>query len=245
MKKYVLLSSLFLLQCSKMGLECAGTLEEEQKTAYCTEKSPDERSMLAMKQGNFSLAQTLLENLIHSEPTSYFRYPRLAAVYAIQAGFILLDADITKISGTGFSTLTHLFPSPKGESRSAFQKKMAKMNAAKTLLLQMPEVERTSGKTSYGASAQFQLTVYLTAFAAMTLNQFFSADGQVDPTLLQTLSAEDAVNILGSLVQAAQASGKISPTLTPKIQEVLDEIDQANGESSQQKIQDFIQSHAS
>ena len=246
MRQLIFISALsFLVQCSNGAPACTGKGTGQGLTPYCTTQSPDERSMLAFNQGDTTLAATLLETLIQNEPKVYFRYPRLAAVYAVQAGFSLLNTDITNLNGTGFALLTQVFPAPKGKSRSAFQKQIAKMKAAKDLLLLMPLAQRTSGKTPYGASAQFQLTIYLTAFAAMTINQFFSADGQVDLALLETLSAADAVNILESLLLAAQVSAQISPQLSPKVQGVVDEINQAGGDNEQQKIQAYIQSQAS
>ena len=75
---------------------CKGGLKEEVKTQACSPRTADERSMIALEIGELEIAQSILEALIQDNSQGWFRYPRLAAVYAQQGKVDFIE--ILKVS---------------------------------------------------------------------------------------------------------------------------------------------------
>lgn len=247
----ILASLLPNLQCGRNSLAaCKGTLAEELKQKNCVKKSPDERAVLAFNEGDYALAQSLLEELIAAEPDQFFRYPRLAAVYSVQGGFDLFD--LANIKGGGdsnggfFGSVSEFLPTPDPENLPDFKDKVTKIGQAVHLLEAIPADNRTVGSTFYAASASLQLTLYQTAYSIMYLNQFAvpvtAGSTQIDPERLSSLTIEDAKIILNNLGAAAKNAETTDPATAAKITGIVAAINSQDGGDSRQNLIAFMQS---
>jgi hypothetical protein len=222
--------------CDLASLSCRSLVACDQTTeveedGQCIKKTRDERAMIALNQGDFGLAAMLLEELVSDEPLEYFRYPRLAAAYGGLAGFDIFN--IVKLDfggGQSFLPLIQsIVPSPQNGDVAGYQPLLSSMNAAVTTLLSMPVDERSAGKTSYGASAAFQLTLFQAAFSVMYLNQFFFSptSGIPDGSQLEAMTDADVTLIMNSLKAASEGQG--NEKLTQKIDQAVAQIEGSNG----------------
>lgn len=241
-----------LIRCGQGSMvECGQDLAKETEQSNCTPKTDDERAMLALNSGDLDLAKSLLEALIEAHPLEYFRYPRLASVYASLAGFDLTD--ISSFGGGGGSggddsflgSVGRFLPTPEADDLDGFSQKVDLMGQAKEILMDMPAAHRTKGSEYfYAASAELQLTLYSSAFSVMYMNQFAipstDGSGDIDPDRLRDITAEDAVIILQSLADAADSSDE-SPENAAAIREALAEIESQEGENDREKIIAFLE----
>jgi len=216
-------------------VDCA---HKTQFSQNCSEQTRDEQAVLALNAGDLTTAQSLLEGLIAQYPDEYFRYPRLAVVYAEQGGFDLLS--VTQLQTSAAKDITELIgeflPSPAKLTKNEYEEVLTKMFEAKELLLEMPGAERTKSEDYYyGASAELQLTLYQSAYSIMFMNKF-----AVSPESLADLTLDDAITIIENLKDAALNAGKVSPETAEKIEEALAQIDSAEGADNKEKLEAFI-----
>ena len=235
------------LSCGqKSFVDCEEELDiGDPDRTVCVAKTDDEVAMLALNNGNLTKAQTLLEKLIEENPTDWFRYPRLAAVYARQGGFDLINIIDIKGGGGGFlGVVGEFLPTPNPDDITSYVALVEKVGLAKDTLLLMPSTERIPGDTLYGASAEIQLTLYQTAYSIMFMNQFAlpSSDGSgdLDPERLEEMTPEDAAVILDNLAQASRNSEQSDPETAAKIDAALEEIDAFPGADNKEKIVNYL-----
>jgi hypothetical protein len=82
------------------------------------------------------------------------------------------------------------------------------MNGAVTTLLAIPaELRSSTSADKYAASATLQLTLYQSAYGVMYLNKFTYGASGYDPTLLASMTPEDAAIILNAFLGASLAAG--------------------------------------
>ncbi len=215
------------------------------RSTYCVSQTEDEKAMLALNDGDYALAQQILEALIAKYPLEYFRYPRLAATYASEAGFLLTNiVDLnTSASSSLFDQVRAFLPTPNAQDLGAFQGQLKKMGQARSLLLLMPKIQRMQGTSFYGASAEFQLVLYQFAYSIMFLNQFavMTSSGKLDPKILATMTVADAVLIFTNLAQAAQYAGLENPSFGQAVAEVTTQIQAKDGADDRAKMIQFLQ----
>jgi hypothetical protein len=190
--------------------------------------------MAALDQRDYVAAKDILEPLIAAEPTVYFRYPRLGAAYAGIAGFELLNLASVGSSGGGatpFELLNDFIPAPNPAAPEQYQARIDAMKAARDLLERMPEAERSNGHSFYGSSAKLQYTLYQSFYSIMLMNRFVAptVDGDIDRSILTTMTPDDAVAIIENLTATSQMEG--NEALSPTIEEALLEIE-AQGQGS-------------
>ena len=217
--------------------------DDQGTPSHCVEQSDDEKAMAALEDNDLDTAETILERLIGEEPRQYFRYPRLAAVYARQAGFDLLTATSAGSQGGDFLDQVAVFlPDPKVVPSAAYDGFVDKMEQAKQTLQAMPGAERIAGEKFYGASASFQLTLYSSALSVMLLNKFTpSGDALADQQRLESLTIEDAAEIISSLKDAAVTSAQDDPEVSAKINGILAEVDQQEGDDDQERLRSYLE----
>lgn len=192
-------------------------------------------------------ARDLLVEAIEEDPEGYDRHPVLAAVYARLAGIDLLAAAQSTFSGGTqgqgenngvFGQLDTFLPSEVTPA------KLASLDAAVSVLDDMPAEHRDSASTeyTYASSASFQFSLYQTFYATMRLKQFtvFRADGTLDPEALAAMTIEDARSILESLAGASSSLPEEQAALGTQILETLGEIDAAEGADDRERLQNFI-----
>lgn len=246
MLRYQFIGILFWL-CSSCGQESLVSCKENESNNQCVEQTPDEKAVIALNDGDFERARTLLEKLIVDNPNEYFRYPRLAAVYAAQAGFDLLSAaslDSNDDNGQSdfLDSVGKFLPSPLNYSKQEYQTYIEKMNKAKQTLLLMPSDHRQKGEKFYGSGAQFQLTLYSSALSVMLLNQFApTGDTALDEKRLEEMTVDDAVQIITSLKDAALNSAATNPQISEKINSVLAKVDEKEGASDEEKLRAYLE----
>ena len=242
MKKILILTLISITTCGKKSLvDCKWDLSRTKKSSDCEPKSDDERAMLALDAGDLALAQSILEPLIEKYPEEYFRYPRLAAVYADLGGFKLLDvAQATKNGGggVGADSVDSFIPIPVGGQMDVYLAQIEWIKKAKDLLFVMPEDERQkdNGKF-YGASAQLQLILYQTMYSLMQIKRFTTSVAD-----LSQLTAADATELLSSLLKTAEVSGNVNPELADKVKGFTDKINAQEGATNQDKVSKYLDS---
>ncbi len=141
----------------------------------CAPMSADEEAVLALNEGRYQDAETLLVQLIADHPTEYFRYPRLATAYAAQAGFDIVNfgrSNDSTSSGSISDSISKFLPVATRDNRAEFAIYVDNMGLARDILLAMPEAERTKGNSFYGSSAELQLVIYRSSYSLMLLNKF-------------------------------------------------------------------------
>jgi hypothetical protein len=232
---------------SKDYAECSA--QSGIKAKYCSSQTADEQAVLAMDSDDLDTAETLLEQLIQENPLDYFRYPRLSAVYAAQAGFDLLkfgqENSTTQIQGSSLTqTLGSFLPVATSTNQVAFTQSLAKMNAAKDLLLKMPVNQRTQGYSFYGTSAELQLIIYEAASSLMLLSKFtipsVEGNGKIDPKVLNSITAADATTIINNLQQAAVLAEQNQPQIKSQIDQVVTQINNSSGSDEREKLIQYL-----
>lgn len=206
MHKLILIFGLLSAACgTKNAFDCDGGLAK----SHCSERTKYEDARIALDDGDLDTAITLLDELIAEEPTNYDRYPLLAAAYAARAGLDILNI-VTANFGSNSSmlqTMSSLIPTPESQG-SAYDQNLLDMNKANVVLTAIPaELRSSTSSDKYAASAVLQLTLYQSAYAVMYLNKFTYSVNGYDPSLLSTMTAEDAAAILNALASAGSASG--------------------------------------
>lgn len=238
--KLYFLFCIFLLSCGQDSLVSCQTATSKSK---CVEQTDDEKAMIALNDNQLTQAQALFETLILQDPSSYFRYPRLAAVYAKQAGFDILSAASASSGGGDFlDQISSFLPVPDLFAKDVYGEFIKKMTAAKQTLEKMPFEERQQGFKFYGTSASFQLTLYSSALSIMILNQFRpKGTPEADAAKIASMTVEDAVQIISSLKDAAINSQTSDPEAAEKINSFLQKLDEQPGSSEQEKLKSYLE----
>ena len=195
---------------------------------------------------NSTPRESFLKKKIQEEPEVYFRHPRLATVYARQAGFDILNFLETGSSGTSLmGSLGNYLPRLDPDNPAEYRNKVALIGNAKDLIEQMPATERESGANFYGSSAKTQLTLYAASYPVMYMRQFtvLGDDGTVDLGTLETMTVDDVENILVSLTDAAVKSSAVDEVLGSQIQNVIGSVSGSDSAESRTKMIEFLKSN--
>lgn len=201
----------------------------------------DEKARQALDDEDYPKAIELYTQLIQDDPESYERYRFLAAAYAAEAGFDIIE--VAKGSGSlgGSSSLLDSLGSflPKDPTIEQLES----MRLSKDTLLSIPAEYRSKDNTevAYASGAAVQLEFYQSAYAIMYLNRFSSSTsaGGLDQDKLQTMTDADVDNILNNLTQVAASGGTGVPAAA---QAVLSKVDQQDGTSNKDKLINYLNS---
>ena len=231
-------------------------LQRVLKRPTCLPHSADERAMIALNQGDYETAITILDPLVAAAPQEYFRLPRLATAYAGRGGVILLAA-VQKLQagssgGAGSSSpLAAIIPSYDSHRRAAYKAKIADVSHARDLLVaRMPASLRSANSPNlFGASAALQLFIYRTSSSLMLLKTFVVPTGignsKPDPAILSSLSPADASTIIGNLQASVNDSkngtgGGLGPTTAAAVQNILNVIYAQPGANQAEQLQSYL-----
>lgn len=209
--------------------------------AKCARLTKDEQARVALDNGDVTTAVELLTELVADEPQVYQRYPLLAAAYASKSGLDIFNIVTANFGGDSsiLQVMETFVPTPTALG-SAYDGSLRDMSSGVQTLLSIPASLRTSTSTDkYATSAVFQLTLYQAAYGVMLLNKFtYSASGY-DPSLLATMTAEDAALILNAFLGAAEAASGGAAT---SVASALSAIQSQPGSTDQEKIAAWSQS---
>lgn len=178
-------------------------------SSQCERLTKDEQARLALDRNDMDSAVELLTELIAEEPSNYQRYPLLAAAYAGKSGLDLFNVVTADFGGSSsiLQVMESFLPMPD-ELGSSYNDSLTDMSSAVSTLLAIPESLRSSTSSDkFAASAVLQLTLYQSAYGVMYLNKFTYGAGGYDPSLLASMTPEDAVIILNAFIGAASAAG--------------------------------------
>jgi hypothetical protein len=227
--------------------------EEGQKELTCSETSAKDTAMALMKQGAFDEAIVIYLEIIEADDVDYGTYSLLGAAYAGQSGFRIFDIALGQVTaalvtqdGDLFDQMATLVPSPQEFDTAAdFSTSITQMKSGVTILNEIPEALRTDTENYYSTSATSQLTLYQSAYSIMYMSQFTSnTDGALSEeelaAKLETMTAEDAAEILASLRAAGSDDSEDSEKINEGITKALDDIDGQEGASDTEKLQAFI-----
>lgn len=211
----------------------------------CSPLEKEESARKALDQGDFDTAIELLEQLVEEEPEDYQRYTLLSAAYAARAGFAILSVVKANFGGEGgglIGQISAFLPDPAERGAVGYQASIADMAAAVARLTAIPAALRAedSGE-KYASSAQLQLMLYQSAYSIMYLNQFTisASTGAFDPSLLETMTEQDATVVLTNLAAASAQEGS-NPELQVKIDEALASINGQSGGSNRDRLAEYI-----
>lgn len=229
------------------GEKNAADCDEGISTVPCSKRTSEEEARLALQNGDYDHAVTLLEKLVEEEPGNRARYPLLASAYAARSGLDLLGLAKAQFGGSsGFLDLFKNFvPSPSQDDTVLYGTRIADMKSAVSTLKSLPAADLAPDSTaSYAASAALQLSLYQASYAVMNLNQFTvdPASGSVDLNRLQNMSEDDAVTIVSAIAdsgQVPQAEGNAA--VQTKLNEGLQAISSQPGETTKEKLSAYIQ----
>jgi len=222
------------------------------KQIPCTEKSAEEKGRIALDERKFELAVENFQLAIASSPENYNLYTLLATSYAGAAGFNLLDITKAQMGGGGtiVDIMNSFLPTPAKPCtndsgvRKVFTLCIDSMEEARSAAT-LPEAAFADAAADYLQTAQKQQLFYGSASTVMQINRFMiSAEtGTFDPAQLETMTEEDAVNILNTLASTGALSGltgEDSAVLQGKITEAHAQILSEDGGSTKEKLAAFL-----
>jgi hypothetical protein len=222
------------------------------KQIPCTEKSAEEKGRLALDDRKFELAAENFLLAIDGNPENYNLYTLLATSYAGAAGFNLLDVTKAQMGGDGsiIDIMNSFLPTPAkpcindaGEDK-VFTLCISSMEEARAAA-NLPEAALADTAADFVKTAQKQQIFYGSASTVMQINRFIisSDTGAFDPAQLETMTEEDAVNILNTLASTGALSGltgEESAVLQEKIAEAHAQILAEPGGSTKEKLAAFL-----
>ena len=252
----IFLMAILLGSCGSINIADCSYRGFLKALVHCSQPTDDEKAMLALNAGDAETAQAILEPLIAAHPLDYFRYPRLAAAYALQASVDVLtiatsnqggsDSESSS-GGSPLQSIGKFLPTATRENLPEYKVKVGLLNQAKNLLLSIPDEVRGDASIAYSGSAAFQLLLYQLSYSIMFMNQFtipISTDSKaLDPSILASMTTEDATNILSNLSDALDVAGAISPENSEKIKDVLSTLNTQDGQDNREKLMNYLQQH--
>ncbi len=236
-----------LLLAAGCGKENVADCDKGRKEVPCSARTDDENARLALDNGDFGAAITLLDGLIAKEPANVARFPLAAAAHAGRAGISILSLAKAQFSGGGASLLDSIsafLPDPKELGDAGYDAACVDMAAAVARLTAIPAEQRATTSTEkYAASALLQLGLYQTVYSVMYLNKFAisATTGQLDIEKLSTMSDADAAIVIDNLAAVAQGQAAGNPALQAQVNEALATIQGSDGASNKEKLKAFLE----
>lgn len=234
-----LMRSAFCIVLAFLPASC----DTESKAGPYAELTTSERARQALDDGDYELAIEYYTTVLEEDPEDYESYRFLAAAYASAGGFDVFTA----IQGT-------LEGAADGEGNSPLQalgdfvpadptdEQIENLRLAVATIERLPAEYRRYEDTEIetASSAAQQLEFYQTAYSLTSINKFakVTEEGSIDPEQLETMTAEDVDDILGSFESIA-ASGSDS-VMGEAAADILAQIDAAPGESRRDKLIDYL-----
>ncbi len=222
------------------------------KQIPCTEKTAEEKGRLALDEKKFEQAAENFLLAIDSNPENYNLYTLLATSYAGAAGFNLLDITKAQMGGDGtiIAIMSSFLPTPAkpctndGGEDKVFTLCISSMEEARVAAT-LPEAALADSTADYVQTAQKQQLFYGSASTVMQINRFIiSADtGSFDPAQLESMTEDDAINILNTLASTGALSGltgEDSTALQGKIADAHAQILSEEGGSTKEKLAAFL-----
>lgn len=232
MRIFALILSFSVSSCgSKNIYDCDGGLAGSR----CSALTKEEDARVALDDGDLETAVTLLSELVTADPTNYQRYPLLAAAYAGRAGFDILNIATANFGGNSslIQTMGAFLPTPVSRG-SLYDQSLSDMKLANATLTGIPEELRSATSSDkYATSAVMQLTLYQSAYGVMVLNKFTYSSTDYDPSLLSSMTAEDAASVLTAFAAAGAASGG---SMATAVNSALAAIQAQPGATDQEKL---------
>lgn len=246
MSAYKLIFIYLGLALAACGTSNIADCDKGNKSVPCSARTDDENAHLALDNGDFTTAITLLDGLIAQEPQNYERYPLSAAAHAGRAGISILTLAQSELASGGgglVDAVGAFLPDIKTVGETAYNAAVSDMNVAVERLTAIPADKRTTtSPEKYAASALLQLGLYQTVFSLMYLNKFTvsATSGQFDPNQLATMTDADAAIVLDNLAAVAQTQAEGNPALQAKVADTLAQIDAQDAGSQREKLQAYI-----
>lgn len=212
----------------------------------CIKRTNDENARIALDDGDFATAITLLEEEVAADPENYQRFTLLAAAYAGRAGISILGIATSNFSSGGGSlidSVSAFLPTPQDIGDAAYAVAVTDVQSAVTRLSLIPAEFRTNTATEkYSSSAVLQLNLYQTVYSVMYLNKFAvsATTGQFDATKLATMTEADAEIVIANLAAVASAQAAGDPALQAKVSDALGKIQAAEGTSTKEKLAAYL-----
>lgn len=207
----------------------------------CARLTKDEEARVALDDGDMTTAVEILAQLVAEEPDIYERYPLLAAAYAGKSGLDIFNVVTANFGGNSsiLQVMEAFVPTPTTLG-IAYDASLRDMNSGIQILTAIPaSLRATTSSDKYATSAVLQLTLYQAAYGVMLLNKFtYSANGY-DPSLLATMTAEDAAMILQAFLGAAEAASGGAAT---SVASALSAIQSQPGSTDVEKLSAWSQS---
>lgn len=201
----------------------------------CAQLTKDEEARIALDKGDMTTAVEILAQLVADDPETYQRYPLLAAAYAGKSGLDIFNVVTANFGGDSsvLQVMEAFVPTPTALG-SAYDASLRDMGSGIAILTSIPaSLRSTTSSDKYATSAVLQLTLYQAAYGVMLLNKFTYSSSGYDPSLLATMTAEDAALILNAFLGAAEAaSGGAATSVTS----ALSAIQSQPGSTDQEKI---------
>lgn len=236
MKRIVIIGLLLVMT------HCSTNVFEE-----ADKKDPGEKATKYLETDKPQLAIDLLEPLVASDPTNYRLTALLAAAYAQNSGI------------ETFKLIKNLIKKPEGEDGEeqaggaigamftvlpeATQSNIAGLAKAISTMELIPASERKSADT-------FLLSLYISASVSLQAKSFDKdGDGKLTIEELQTLTEQDAENLINSISSAADLAkaiggvdgqGAESSAASEKVQGVFDAIQAQDGADNSEKLKNYL-----
>ena len=241
-----------LLLGAACGTANVADCDKGKKAVPCSARTDDENARLALDNGDFATAVTLLDGLVAKEPETYDRFPLCAAAHAGRAGISILALATSSLArgGTGSGSDSGLIgavggflPNLRTLGDAGYDAALVDMGAAVARLTAIPAANRgVTSSQSYAASALLQLGLYQTVYSVMYLNKFVisATTGTFDRAKLETMSDADAALVIDNLAAAAASQAEGNPALQAQITTVLGQVQAQDGSSTKDKLKALI-----
>lgn len=204
---------------------------DQNKAEPYVAKTPEEKADIAMREGRFSAAITILEGILEDEdslatsnPAHYYKHVvLLAAAYAARGGVDLLtlvqnmSGDSGGDSGGGGSGLSATLARflPEGADPTDLKTDVGQANV---LLASVPEdlvVGAPGDVVSWAKSANLQFALYSLAYLAVVFDDILQG-GDLTPAVIATLTADQITELVDAIDTAITAAGRVDELASVK-----------------------------
>ncbi len=217
---------ILIFSFSSMSIvSCSGNV----LASLSTKQSLQEQAEVDMQNGNYSDAQTKLQNIIASEPSNYNAVSLLSACYAAEGGVILLqillnassNSSLANPSSNPISFSASLLPTP-----TAFV--LAQMALATNTMASIPVASMTSDMLT---QQQLFLDIYLLLQTESLLTTLRAGD---------SLSAAQIALLFSTITNVSASNTGASNDLTQAITSLTSGINNAPGGTQAQQVTNYL-----
>ena len=190
----------------------------------------------AMEAQRYADAQTIIEDYLKKQDTPDPKMlSLLGAAYAAQGGVVMIS--VLKSAGSSGGNNSN---SPLGPLASALPPATAtNLSFLKSAVTTMRAIDAAALATDM----KIQKGIFETCYSFLILKKFLNTAGELDPTALLAMTAEEATDFVQGLGEAASALSGGALPIGDQMSALSTSISESPGETTQQKLAAHFSSH--